>query len=945
ALLEEQGRLRAGAEDEHRARLDALRRREEDLDKDTARIRNGIEAEFNSRQIKAQLDSEDKERRLEDAFQKRTVELQERFLGKEKALGDDWTRRKMELLEEHEAAVEAERASLSAQAEQKSRALEESYAARVVELERTQAVLEDQYRSWKDAALSEVVLKEKNLDSQWHAREQELVRRYEAALEQERRSSALERDKTKAQYETQLKTAEQEMFARSESMRLGYERMEAELADGAARREDGLRAAHQEELAGLRERHDQALSAQGRHFENEQLRRAGEHALEVKSIKEKHQARVQDLEKILAEKDLELLRVRELSQKAQQEKAALWEELQGRETKLQAERLSMEEAQKAREAQREEKYLALERRLQEIWTSKERDFLLQHEDALSVQARKFAADVQGIEAERQREREAHARALAGLEAGLQARFEEWKKEASVETGREKEAWMERQRRALIREREALQEQGRSHLDTLNAEGLQRERDLAKRREALEGYFRRKEEESAEGWRAKEKRFIEEQQETLAKERAALDALYRGREETLHANYLALEGELKDSWAHREQIAAADMEDKLRQALKVREEESQRKAAQWEQGFELRKAAELEALREALQEDYDRRSLELEKRQTQVEKEAREKEARLDSAHLQKEQALESQWKVREGELLAKVEEERAAYRARVKYETDRRQGEARDAQMQREALFEKEKRRLSEESRLEVQKAKELLEKQDAEWFERKKHELAQESERLHEQHRQALEVAASEGQSREKDLEVRRLALEAYYKSREEALLQELRQRELKGSGDLQAQLSKERTGLDKLYRDREETLQRTYLQLETELKADWAQKEEISRRESETRLGLELKAFTERMAQREAQWEEESRLKLQAAMEKQRAQLQSEFEKRLLELEREKNSMEARGREKESSAEKAWLQRRAELESEFRARETAAQKERAAAAEAGERRRQEKE
>ncbi|MEK7744421.1 MAG: hypothetical protein AAB578_08550, partial [Elusimicrobiota bacterium] len=308
---------------------------------------------------------------------------------------------------------------------------------------------------------------------------------------------------------------------------------------------------------------------------------------------------------------------------------------------------------------------------------------------------------------------------------------------------------------------------------------------------------------------KEKRFIEEQQETLAKERAALDALYRGREETLHANYLALEGELKDSWAHREQIAAADMEDKLRQALKVREEESQRKAAQWEQGFETRKAAELEALREALQEDYDRRSLELEKRQTQIEKEAREKEARLDSAHLQKEQALETQWKVRESELLAKVEEERAAYRARMKYETDRLQGEARDAQMQREALFEKEKRRLSEESRIEAQKAKELLEKQDAEWFERKKHELAQESERLHEQHRQALEVAASEAQSRERDLEVRRLALEAYYKSREEALLQELRQRELKGSGDLQAQLSKERTGLDKLYRDREETLQ----------------------------------------------------------------------------------------------------------------------------------------
>ncbi|MEK9145621.1 MAG: hypothetical protein AAB339_08445, partial [Elusimicrobiota bacterium] len=386
------------------------------------------------------------------------------------------------------------------------------------------------------------------------------------------------------------------------------------------------------------------------------------------------------MEKILADKDLELLRVRELSQKAQQEKAALWEELQGRETKLQAERLAMEEAQKAREAQREEKYLALERRLQEIWTSKERDFLLQHEDALSVQARKFAADVQGIEAERQREREAHARALAGLEAGLQARFEEWKKEASVEAGREKEAWMERQRRALIREREALQEQGRAHLDTLNAEGLQRERDLAKRREALEAYFRRKEEESAEGWRAKEKRFIEEQQETLAKERAALDALYRGREETLHANYLALEGELKDSWAHREQIAAADMEDKLRQALKVREEEFQRKAAQWEQGFELRKAAELEALREALQEDYDRRGLELEKRQTQIEKEAREKEARLDSAHLQKEQALETQWKVREGELLAKVEEERAAYRARLKYETARLQGEARAAQ-------------------------------------------------------------------------------------------------------------------------------------------------------------------------------------------------------------------------------------------------------------------------
>ena len=46
-------------------------------------------------------------------------------------------------------------------------------------------------------------------------------------------------------------------------------------------------------------------------------------------------------------------------------------------------------------------------------------------------------------------------------------------------------------------------------------------------------------------------------ETLPSERAALDGLYREREESLHTNYITLEKQLKDDWAHRQLLLEAN----------------------------------------------------------------------------------------------------------------------------------------------------------------------------------------------------------------------------------------------------------------------------------------------------------------------------------------------------------------------------------------------------
>jgi hypothetical protein len=197
----------ARAESGLREREEGLRRREEALEEEARRLAR--RAEEDACAVDARLKAEllARERVLEEAFQRRRLEMEEKALAAEKEQRAQWTQRKMDLLSEHERACEAERASLAAQFSARGRALEESYAARVAGLESAHASLEEQFRSWKAVALDEGLQKEKNLDKQWALREQDLVRRYETALEQQRRSFVVEADKMRRQYDSLLAEA------------------------------------------------------------------------------------------------------------------------------------------------------------------------------------------------------------------------------------------------------------------------------------------------------------------------------------------------------------------------------------------------------------------------------------------------------------------------------------------------------------------------------------------------------------------------------------------------------------------------------------------------------------------------------------------------------------------------------------------------------------------
>ncbi len=252
AELEAEGRRDRSLLLEEGARNDAARVREQDD------FVSRKEAELEKLHQEKLVVLAERGRALDSEAKRREEARQNEHLSRIAALETQHALRRGELLEEHRKTVEAERFSLSAQYDQRSRALDEAHLARTAEAERTGRALAEQYEFWKATLRNDFLLKEKELDARWLVRDGELVGRYEAALEDQRRAFTTEAVEGRKRLEAQRARLEAEALARH------------------SREHSERQAAHEARLSELRLSHDEGLRlVREKSFEDLARERAG----------------------------------------------------------------------------------------------------------------------------------------------------------------------------------------------------------------------------------------------------------------------------------------------------------------------------------------------------------------------------------------------------------------------------------------------------------------------------------------------------------------------------------------------------------------------------------------------------------------------------------------------------------------------------------------------
>ena len=552
------------AEFRHRTSL-AL---EEHARKDAERLR--AQDDFVAQKA-AELDGEHRARISE--LNEKDVVRQEAFNLKETAASQELNEKKLDLLEQHERAVELEKSALHEQLEQKARTLDEAFRAKVLETERAQAALEEQYRNWKASVVADYALKEKDLDKRWHTREQELLRNHAIAMETQRGDFHIESQKTRDQFEQQRKRSELDFFAREAKAKDAYERLERELKETWAAREDELHKLHEAHLEAAREQHRKELRLHAEHAANEtgRVRTAG--ALEANALREAHQKDAAAKDRQLADKELlrqaeadagqaAVAKIREKLAEAERMHQALTQDFWARERSWEAERQGARDQQKQLDAAREQKFFELERSLQSVWSRKEAEAAAAHQAALEKQHALFLED------------------LAQREEAHRLAFDEHKKLSAVDLELQKKDWMDRQSLSLIQEKERLQAENHRVHEQLQNEGRAREKELSDRRKALEAHHHFETEQQVKEWNKREAHLRQQQAVDLAKARAELDISLRERETSLNERYLALEKELHANWASKQQAADEQGKVRLAQDLHALEERAASARSSW-----------------------------------------------------------------------------------------------------------------------------------------------------------------------------------------------------------------------------------------------------------------------------------------------------------------------------------------------------------------------------
>jgi hypothetical protein len=255
---------RAELEREHKHK--AARLLEDAARKDGERVRAQDEfvalktAELEKLHAEKLAEIADARRALEEDARAREERRQADFMSRQALLTEESEKRRAELLEEHRRAVVSERAALAAEFDQRQHALDEDFRAKVAESERAGRALAEQFETWKSAQRAEFLRKEKDLDARWAAREGELTRKYDTALEEQRAMFAGEAAAARDAGDALRRRAEQEALRREQGLRAEFERGLAELRDAHARDIAARQMAHEARLVELRSHHDAALA-------------------------------------------------------------------------------------------------------------------------------------------------------------------------------------------------------------------------------------------------------------------------------------------------------------------------------------------------------------------------------------------------------------------------------------------------------------------------------------------------------------------------------------------------------------------------------------------------------------------------------------------------------------------------------------------------------------
>lgn len=524
---------------------------------------------------------------LEADLSRRRSELQQEFTTRTAQAQEELSKLKTDVLEEQRRVIEAEKAALKSELDSRTRSIEETFAAKSAELERAHQAAAEQFAAWRSNLVSEYAQKEKTLDARWFAREQELVRRYETMLEQQRQSFAGEARRTRDQLEKQREREIAELGAAMQARADEFDKREGALREEIARRDAEqaqkreqaaeqwrahyhaalerqahqaaeeaarLRAEQAQQLAAQREKHHSELSLSRERVEaaeqqaqelreqmrsleqslkaalaEEASRQRREHDQKTLELREKQQSELGLLSERLQASDLETKALRERLAAAQKQLAEARSLQEERERAWDAERLAMERQARERDAAREKRYLELEQSMQSLWSQKE---------AQAVAARLAALEKQHAH---------YAEQVAKAEDKHRLALEQWKDAAAKELEKAKLGWSEQAREELERRVEALRAE---HLKQLEVERA--------------------------GSRSREEAAAQQHAEELNRLRAELDSMLHQRERAVGDRFLTQEKELAERWRLKQEQLELDLKNKLEAERRKAAEDERRR---------------------------------------------------------------------------------------------------------------------------------------------------------------------------------------------------------------------------------------------------------------------------------------------------------------------------------------------------------------------------------
>ncbi|MHB2026488.1 MAG: coiled-coil domain-containing protein [Elusimicrobiota bacterium] len=383
-------------EAERKARLEEFERAKQELEADY-RHRNSRVLEDAARREAERIRAQDdfiakKTADLEAAFETRERERTEQFIAKTQAAQADLNRRRLDLSEEQAKAVAAEKEAVEKRFEDKARALDADYEAKILELARARQAMEREFVQHKASLAEQYALKEKNLDRRWAVREQEIVESHAGALDLQRRDFAVSARKMEEEFEAVRK------------------RMEADLNEAHARKEQELISKYESLLSELREGHRRELQYQIEKGESEKGRLREDARAQIAAIKEELGKMDAQTRESAVSRELRIKALEEKVAESEKARQKIWETSRRREKEWESQKLALEESAAEHEALRERKHMEAEQFMRQAWAKREAEAVEARLKALEEQHRHYLDQI-GRNEER-----------------LRAQFEEWKKE-------------------------------------------------------------------------------------------------------------------------------------------------------------------------------------------------------------------------------------------------------------------------------------------------------------------------------------------------------------------------------------------------------------------------------------------------------------------------------------------------------------------------------------